>query len=101
MIKRPMGKTAAIENQRDEDEGERAQGRHRLAGKIAGNFQSDTTRERSNYSDIRGTPDAHCGNDHWWMKGGCKFFRDPNKCVKVSGYIAPRGRCDWYKSDGK
>ena len=67
------------------------------AGKIAGNW----SREQSNYADLRGTPDHHCGtNDPWWLFGGCKFYMVPNKCRKVSGYIALRGACDWFQPEG-
>jgi hypothetical protein len=99
-VTRSQMKTSAIANDLDEkqDEAEAHQNRkQKMVGKVAGNW----SRDRSNYSDIRGTPTHHCGVDMWWTEGGCKFYREENKCTKVSGYIAHRGVCDWWKDDGK
>jgi hypothetical protein len=73
---------------------EQNEGGRKLAGKVAGNW----SRDQSNYSDIRGVPTEHCGPDNWWLQGQCRYYKDPHRCSKVSGFIATRGKCDWWKS---
>jgi hypothetical protein len=80
-------------NKRGEAEDTPAPTTRALAGKVAGNW----SREKSNYSDMRGTPSHHCGPSSWWPTGSCQFYREEHKCAKVAGYIAHHGVCDWWK----
>jgi hypothetical protein len=56
------------------------------------------TRKDSHYSATRGLQDRHCGATNHWPHGDCKHFVKPNACTEVSGEIARRGLCDWWKS---
>ncbi len=47
------------------------------------------TRRQSHYDAKGGTAPEHCSN--------CMMFRKPHGCSAVSGFIAARGKCDWFK----
>lgn len=53
------------------------------------------TKEEAHYGD--GKPGAHCGPVAGWQHGDCAHFTSPNSCVKVRGYISPRGWCKYWE----
>ena len=59
------------------------------------------TKEEAEYASDKGKPNHHCGPDKYWRSNYCEYWREPNRCSKVSGYIAARGGCKYFERKEK
>ena len=68
---------------------------HHLEKKMGGASDAKFDKNEVDYGE--GKPTSHCGPMERWPNGACEYFKKPNACEKVRGFIKPDGWCGlWY-----